>query len=340
MDCKPIALVSVVVPVYNEEASLPELIARIECVCAQLRADYELILVDDGSRDGSVELLAEAAERPGSRVTALILNRNYGQHAALLAGFAEARGDLIVTLDADLQNPPEEIPRLVAAAEEGYEVVGSVRARRHDSAFRRLASRLINRVMRSATGVRMSDYGCMLRAYRRPIVETILACQERSTFIPVLANLFARRTTEIEVRHEERRHSESKYGFLKLIGLMFDLLTCVSTAPLRLLSFIGAVVAGMGFALAFVLLTLRLVYGSEWGVNGVFPLFALLFIFVGMQFIGMGVMGEYIGRIYSEVRARPRYVVQEIVRGRRPVVVAKGPAGPRLAVEPVSVSQP
>jgi len=335
-----INLVSVVVPVLNEEASLPELLARIDAACTKLHADYEIIAVDDGSRDGSVALLVEAAERAGSRVTTVILNRNYGQHAALLAGFAETRGDLVVTLDADLQNPPEEIPRLVAAAEEGYEVVGSIRMRRQDSLFRKLASRLINRFMQRLTGVGMSDYGCMLRAYRSSIVETMLACEERSTFIPVLANMFARRTIEIEVRHDERRHSESKYGFLKLIRLMFDLLTCVSTAPLRLLSFIGVGVAGAGFALALALVVLRLIYGPEWGVNGVFPLFALLFVFIGMQFVGMGVMGEYIGRIYSDVRARPRYVVQEIVRQRKPDAVKRSAAVERVPADSVSMIRP
>jgi len=334
-----INLVSIVVPVFNEEASLPELLRRIEAVCVQLRAEYEIVLVDDGSRDRSVALLMEAAERPGSHVTAVILNRNYGQHSALLAGFAEARGDLVVTLDADLQNPPEEIPRLVAAAEMGYDVVGSIRIRRQDSLLRRLASRMINRVMQRLTGVGMRDYGCMLRAYTRSIVDTMLACEERSTFIPVLANMFARHTIEIEVRHDERQHSTSKYGFLKLVRLMFDLLTCVSTAPLRLLSFVGATVAGVGFLLGLGLLALRLVYGSEWGVNGVFPLFALLFIFIGMQFVGMGVMGEYIGRIYSDVRARPRYVVHEIVRQRKPALVRQDPVEERVSGDSVRVVQ-
>jgi undecaprenyl-phosphate 4-deoxy-4-formamido-L-arabinose transferase len=333
-----INLVSIVVPVFNEEASLPELLRRIEAVCVQLRAEYEIVLVDDGSRDRSVALLMEAAEWPGSRVTAVILNRNYGQHSALLAGFAESRGDLVVTLDADLQNPPENPapwspPRKWATTSWAASYPGG----RIPLPPPRI--RMINRVMQRLTGVDMHDYGCMLRAYHRSIVDTMLACEERSTFIPVLANMFARHTIEIEVRHDERQHSTSKYGFLKLVRLMFDLLTCVSTAPLRLLSFVGATVAGVGFLLGLGLLALRLVYGSEWGVNGVFPLFALLFIFIGMQFVGMGVMGEYIGRIYSDVRARPRYVVHEIVRQRKPALVRQDPVEERVSGDSVRVVQ-
>lgn len=317
MNQQPIGSVSVVVPVYNEEASLPQLLQRLEAVCAGLEISSEMIFIDDGSRDRSCELLTEAVERSSCAITAVILNRNYGQHCALMAGLSEARGDLIITLDADLQNPPEEIPRLIAAANDGADVVGTVRRDRRDSWFRKFASNVINRAVRRATGVSMRDYGCMLRAYRRPIVDAMLQCQERSTFIPILANMFARQTTEIEVRHFAREKGESKYGLLKLINLMFDLLTCMSVTPLRLMSMLGTVVAGLGFLFALVLVVLRLIYGSAWGVEGVFPLFAILFIFVGAQFIGLGLLGEYIGRIYNDVRSRPRYFVQSIVRAKR-----------------------
>jgi undecaprenyl-phosphate 4-deoxy-4-formamido-L-arabinose transferase len=153
----------------------------------------------------------------------------------------------------------------------------------------------------------------MLRAYRRHIVDTMLRCNERSTFIPMLANSFARHTTEIPVKHEQRAAGDSKYSLLKLINLQFDLLTAMTTGPLRLLTFIGMLIAGGGTLFAFLLLTLRLVKGAEWGVEGVFPLFALLFIFVGAQFMGVGLVGEYIGRIYYDVRARPRFIIEEII---------------------------
>jgi len=272
------------------------------------------VLVDDGSRDRSAEMLQSAAAEPGSKVVAVILNRNYGQHSAVMAGFECAKGDLMITLDADLQNPPEEIPNLVRAAAEGHDVVGTIRQNRQDTLFRKLASKTINRLVKRSTGQTMSDYGCMLRAYRRSIVDAMLQCEERSTFIPVLANTFARRTIELPVHHAEREHGESKYGLLKLINLMFDLVTCMTTAPLRLLSFAGLVIAAFGFLLALLILVLRFALGPGWAAQGVFTLFALLFIFIGAQFIGMGLLGEYIGRIYTDVRARPRYFIQAIRR--------------------------
>nr|WP_257621080.1 undecaprenyl-phosphate 4-deoxy-4-formamido-L-arabinose transferase [Aeromonas dhakensis] len=307
-------MVSVVIPVYNEEASLPVLLSRVTAACDQLSQDYEVILIDDGSHDGSTELISEAAAIDGSKLVGVLLNRNYGQHAAIMAGFETAKGDLVITLDADLQNPPEEIPRLVEAAMQGYDVVGTMRRNRQDSWFRKTASKLINKSVQKATGVHMSDYGCMLRAYRRHIIDAMLCCQERSTFIPILANSFARRTIELEVGHAERAHGESKYGLMHLINLMYDLVTCMTTTPLRLLSIVGSVVAGIGFVFSILLILMRLVMGADWAADGVFTLFAILFTFVGVQLLGMGLLGEYIGRMYTDVRARPRYFIHRIVR--------------------------
>ena len=244
----PIRCVSIVIPVYNEQDSLPELLRRTEAACQQLHHEYEIVLVDDGSRDNSAQILEDAANRECSPVVAVILNRNYGQHAAIMAGFEQCKGDVVITLDADLQNPPEEIPRLVAQAELGYDVVATVRNNRQDSALRRWPSKLINLAVQRSTGVAMSDYGCMLRAYRRTIVDAMLACRERSTFIPILANSFARHTTEILVIHAEREHGESKYSPMRLVNLMFDLITCMTTTPLRLLSIVGFAMAGPGRA--------------------------------------------------------------------------------------------
>lgn len=314
----PIQCVSIVIPVYNEEASLPELLRRTDSACRQLGRDYEIILIDDGSRDNSAELLEAAAAAPGSHVAAVILNRNYGQHAAIMAGFEQCRGELVITLDADLQNPPEEIPRLVEQAARGYDVVGSVRQNRQDSALRRWPSRLINLAVQRSTGVAMSDYGCMLRAYRRTIVQAMLACRERSTFIPILANSFARHTSEILVGHAEREHGESKYDFLRLINLMFDLVTCMTTTPLRLLSLGGGGMAVLGVLFGLLLLVLRLLFGAAWAGDGVFVLFAILFIFTGVQLIGMGLLGEYLGRMYQDVRARPRFFIERVVRAAAP----------------------
>ncbi len=314
MNNTDIKLVSVVIPVYNEEASLPALLSRVTAACDLLSQDYEVILIDDGSHDGSTELIRDAAAGEGSKLVGVLLNRNYGQHAAIMAGFETAKGDLVITLDADLQNPPEEIPRLVEAAMQGYDVVGTMRRNRQDSWFRKTASKLINKSVQKATGVHMSDYGCMLRAYRRHIIDAMLCCQERSTFIPILANSFARRTIELEVSHAERAHGESKYGLMHLINLMYDLVTCMTTTPLRLLSIVGSVVAGIGFTFSILLILMRLILGADWAADGVFTLFAILFTFVGVQLLGMGLLGEYIGRMYTDVRARPRYFIHQIVR--------------------------
>jgi undecaprenyl-phosphate 4-deoxy-4-formamido-L-arabinose transferase len=240
------------------------------------------------------------------------LNRNYGQHAAVFAGFEQSKGEIVITLDADLQNPPEEIPRLVDEMDRGVDVVGTVRENRMDSVFRRWASALINRVVRRTTGVMMHDYGCMLRAYRRSVVDAMLRCLERSTFIPILANSYAGSTSEILVTHDQREKGKSKYGLLKLISLLFDLLTSMSTFPLRLLSFMGAVISLCGICFGVLLMVLRFVYGAAWAAEGVFTLFAVLFVFIGAQFVGLGLLGEYIGRIYHDVRGRPRFLVREI----------------------------
>lgn len=158
----------------------------------------------------------------------------------------------------------------------------------------------------------MGDYGCMLRAYRRPIIDTMLRCHERSTFIPILANIFARRATEIPVHHAEREFGDSKYSFMRLINLMYDTVTCLTTTPLRLLSLLGSVIAIGGFSLSVLLIVLRTALGPQWAAEGVFMLFAVLFTFIGAQFIGMGLLGEYIGRIYNDVRARPAILFNKL----------------------------
>ena len=310
-------LISVVVPVFNEQENLHELIRRCTESCSRMRRPFELILVDDGSKDSSADIITDAAEQSGGTIVGVLLNRNYGQHAAVMAGFAEARGGIVVTLDADLQNPPEEIPRLVDAIEGGFDAVGSVRMPRCDSFFRRIASLVVNKVAQKATGVIMHDYGCMLRAYRRFVVDAMLQCHERSTFIPILANSFARKTTEIEVKHAARSDGSSKYSLWRLINLQFDLLTSMTTFPLRVLSVLGTVISMAGVGFGIFLLVMRLIYGPHWAAEGIFTLFDILFIFVGAQFIGMGLLGEYIGRIYRDVRARPRYFVHKVV-GRDP----------------------
>lgn len=308
--------ISIVIPVFNEEDNLNELIDRCLAACRPMGRPFELILVDDGSADTSRALITERADKE-PEVVGVFLNRNYGQHAAVFAGLGQSVGEIVITLDADLQNPPEEIPNLVREMDRGVDVVGTVRQHRQDSFFRRLASALVNRMVQRTTGVAMQDYGCMLRAYSRPIVAAMLQCRERSTFIPILANSFAAKTAEIPVVHAARERGESKYSLLKLISLQFDLLTSMSTFPLRMLSFLGAVISACGIGFGVLLMVLRFVYGAAWAAQGVFTLFAILFIFIGAQFVGLGLIGEYIGRIYHDVRGRPRFFVQEI-RGADP----------------------
>ena len=313
LDNYKVKYISVVVPVYNEEGCLQELIDRTLKACEDTKKKFEIILIDDGSEDGTLEILQAASEKHEDIVISCILNRNYGQHSAIMAGFSIVRGDLIITIDADLQNPPEEIPRLVEKAEEGYDVVGTIRQNRQDTIFRRYASKVVNKVAQKATGVNMKDYGCMLRAYRSNIVKAMLECRENSTFIPVLGNSFARYTCEIPVKHDERAVGDSKYSVWKLINLQFNLLTCMTTFPLRVLSIIGGFISGFGALLGIYILIMRYIMGETWAMQGVFTLFAILFFISGFQITALGIVGEYIGRIYTDVRARPRYFIEEIL---------------------------
>ena len=301
--------IDLVIPVYNEEASLPHLFERLQKDLETLAIPWRAILVDDGSRDRSWPLLAEMARRD-PRFTAIRLARNFGQHAAVFAGFSRCSADAVVTLDADLQNPPGEIPRLVAALDEGADVVGGWREQRHDSPFRRLASRMMNRLISRATGVELRDYGCMLRAYRIEVVRMMRESGEISSFIPALAHCFTDRVTEIPVAHAERLAGASRYSVFGLFGLLLDLLTGFSMFSLRALSAFGIGMAVLGITLGALIVGLRLALGSDWAAQGVFTLFAALFVFVGAQFVALGILGEYLGRVYDQVRQRPRYVVR------------------------------
>ncbi len=302
--------ISVVIPVYNEEENLPALLPRLLPVLDSTGRRYEVLFVDDGSRDGSLAILKAFAEAHAGTVRVLELARNFGQHPAILAAFQQSRGDVVVTLDADLQNPPEEIPKLLARIDEGHDVVGGVRRDRHDSFFRKAASRMVNRVTGAITGMKLSDYGCMLRAYSRDVVEEINACEENATFIPALAQSFARRPTEVDVEHAERAAGVSKYSLYRLVRLNFDLMTGFSVVPLQIFTLFGFVVAAGGIGFGIFLGIRRLIVGAE--VEGVFTLFAILFTVLGVVLAGLGIVGEYIGRIYQEVRRRPRFSIRRI----------------------------
>lgn len=303
--------VSVVIPVYNEEAGLDALFARLYPALDALGHGYEIIFVDDGSRDRSAAILSEQFARRPDVTRVVILDGNFGQHRALLAGFANVRGERVVTLDADLQNPPEDIGLLLAAMDAGHDYVGSIRRMRRDVLWRRAASRLLNRLRERTSRIKMTDQGCMMRAYSRRIVDAINQCRETNTFIPALAYTFALHPTEVVVGHEERFAGESKYSLYSLVRLNFDLMTGFSLMPLQVFSMIGMAIALLSGALFVLLGVRRLVIGPEEG--GLFTLFALLFFLVGIGLFGIGLLGEYVGRIYQEVRGRPRFLVRAVL---------------------------
>jgi undecaprenyl-phosphate 4-deoxy-4-formamido-L-arabinose transferase len=304
--------ISVVIPVYNEEAGLAKLFSRLYPALDALGFSNEVLFVNDGSRDRSAAMLAEQFRLRPDVTRVVLFNGNYGQHMAILAGFEATRGDIVITLDADLQNPPEEIGNLVAKIREGYDYVGSIRRERQDSAWRTYASRLMNRVRERITHIKMTDQGNMLRAYGRNVIDLINQCKEVNTFIPALAYTFSRNPTEIMVEHEERSAGESKYSFYSLVRLNFDLVTGFSLMPLQFFSMLGIGLSFVSAALFVLLLVRRFILGAE--VQGLFTLFAINFFLLGVILFGIGLVGEYVGRIYQQVRGRPRYVVQTILQ--------------------------
>jgi undecaprenyl-phosphate 4-deoxy-4-formamido-L-arabinose transferase len=302
---------SVVIPVYNEELNLPVLFTRLYPVLDALGRRYEVIFTNDGSHDRSIELLtAQHAARPD--VTRVIdFNANYGQHMAIMAAFERVRGDVIVTLDADLQNPPEEIPALLAKIDAGHDYVGGFRLNRQDSFFRKYASRVINLVREKTTSIEMTDQGCMLRAYSRAIVDAIVRSGAINTFIPALAYSFSGNPAEVGVKHEERHAGVSNYSFYQLVRLNFDLITGFSLAPLQYFTMFAGLSAAGSFVLVLVLAYRRLFLGAE--AEGIFTLFGILFFLLSVAMIGIGLIGEYVGRTYQVVRARQRYHVRKIL---------------------------
>lgn len=305
---------SVVIPVYNEEAGLANLYARLYPALDKLAErgiTYEIVFVNDGSRDRSAEILADQFRLRPDVTRAVLFNGNYGQHMAILAGFQASRGDIVVTLDADLQNPPEEIGALVDKMREGYDYVGSIRRKRQDAAWRTYLSKAMNRIREKITRIKITDQGNMLRAYGRNVINLINQCTEVNTFVPALAYTFARKPTEIVVEHEERSAGESKYSFYSLIRLNFDLMTGFSIMPLQLFSMMGMVLSGLSGGLVVLLLIRRFLLGAE--AEGLFTLFAIAFFMMGVILFGIGLLGEYVGRIYQQVQGRPRFVVQTIL---------------------------
>jgi len=302
---------SVVIPVYNEEAVLPTLFSRLYPALDALAIAYEVVFVNDGSKDRSVALLREQFQRRPHHTRVVLFHANFGQHSAVMAGLAYARGDYVVTLDADLQNPPEEIGKLVLKLDQGYDYVGTIRQQRQDSLWRRTFSKMINKVREWITPVRITDQGCMMRGYSRSVVAALNQTREVNTFIPALASIYAMNPVEVPIAHEERFAGRSKYSMYSLIRLNFDLITGFSVVPLQLFSMTGMLVA-LFSALAFLVLLVRRIFvGSE--AEGLFTLFSIVFLLIGVALFGIGLLGEYVGRIYAQVRERPRYIVEAVL---------------------------
>lgn len=304
--------ISVVIPIHNEQEVLETLYQRLTQVMDGIAKPYEIIFVNDGSKDNSAAILQEMHQRKPEQIRVINFNGNFGQHMAIMAGFEKVRGDIVVTMDADLQNPPEEIPKLIAAIEQGHDVVGGYRQDRQDSRWRLIVSRTHNMLrQRIAPQLKMKDEGCMLRAFRKNIVDSMAANGEASTFIPALALTYALNPTEVGVAHEPRAAGTSSYNFYKLIRYNFDLITNFSLVPLQIFTFIGMLVSLLSGVLVLDILFRRIFIGPE--AEGVFTLFAILFLLMGICLLGLGILGEYIGRIYQEVRRRPRFVIKDII---------------------------
>lgn len=301
---------SVVIPVYNEEAVLPDLFQKLLPVLNEISSHYEILLVDDGSSDHSFSIIESYADQD-SRIKAIRLARNFGQHAAISAGLHKSKGKIVVTMDADLQNPPAEIPKLIAAIHEGYDLVwGKFETRQHN-AFRRLGSNfakfVLKKIMRG-----MSSNISTFRAIDRKLVQRLDQLNENSRFLDGLLIWMGARSKLVSVEHRSREKGETKYSFFKLIRLWFDMVTSFSDFPLKFSTFTGIGFGFMGALAAAFYLIRKIFFGFE--VPGFATLIIAIFLFSGMQLFCLGMLGEYIGRIFVEAKNRPNYII-DVERG-------------------------
>lgn len=308
--------VSLVIPVYNEEDNVEPLHERLEGVLSRLGTEYEIIYVDDGSTDRTLSLL-EQAQQKNPNVTVLSLRRNFGQTAAFAAGFDFSRGDVVITMDGDLQNDPNDIPKLLELTKDN-DLVSGWRKNRKDPFFsRRLPSMMANWLISRVTGVKLHDYGCSLKAYRRDVIKNLKLYGEMHRFIPAVASWYGVRVAEVETTHHPRMRGKSKYGISRTIKVVLDLVTVkflqsFSTRPLQFFGPIGIAGGFIGFLILAYLSIDKLLFGSPIGGRPLLLLGALLII-VGVQFIGMGLLGEMIVRVYHETQRKPIYVIKKVI---------------------------
>lgn len=341
---------SVVIPIFNEQACLPELFKRLVPVLEGCGHPWEIVFADDGSKDASPALLAEfAAQHPG-RVRIIRFNRNYGQHAAIIAGMKLAQGDIVMTLDADLQNPPEEIPKVLEPFNHGADVVGTWRVGRQDVLLRKIASSCARWLVRRVTGLQIADQGCMMRAYGRRVVQAMCAARVNRPYIPALALLYAGNPVEVPIAHAERSAGESKYTLRSLVRLLWNLVTTLAVNPLRPFTYIGGLVCAASLLAGtywMVRHTYSLVtdphrYGIDSEASNIFwleVLFAAVLCLTGVLMIGIGLIGEVIVRMDVQSADRPPYVIESIVGSAPPPGFCHTPALAASAVQPAVAAE-
>lgn len=313
--------ISIVIPLYNEEESIPHLYPAIDAAIANCGQPTEVIIVDDGSKDRSFALLREIALKD-PRFTVVRLRRNSGQTAAFQAGFDLARGEVVITMDADLQNDPMDIPLLMAKVDEGYDIVSGWRKDRQDRYWdRKLPSMLANRLISNVTDVRLHDYGCSLKAYRRDVLQHVRLYGELHRFIPALASQVGGTVTEVPVNHRARQFGRSKYGISRTVRVMLDLVTVwflgtFSTRPIHVFGTLGIMSMATGMLFGLYLSFVKLFMGQDIGGRPLL-LLAVLLVVIGVQLVTMGLLGEMITRTYYESQGKSIYIVREIVSGRK-----------------------
>ena len=336
----PVLDLTVIIPIYNEAGALSQLHAELIAVLSDLDLQYEILAVDDGSQDESIQVL-QSLQEDIPQLKIICLRRNFGQTAAFAAGFDLAQGAVVVTIDADGQNDPADIPRLLAKMEEGYDIVSGWRTERKEPFLtRRLPSIMANRVISQATDIRLHDYGCSLKAYRLDVVKNVHLYGELHRFIPALAGRFGVRVAEIPVRDRARRHGQSKYGLSRTIRVILDLLTVTflvsyGARPMQLFGLLGLASGGLGVILSLYLASLKLIHGYRYQI-GDRPLLmlAVVLVIIGVQFLMMGLLGEMVIRTYHEVQDKPVYYIRCVeVRGLDPRSELKPTVSPASEAE-------
>jgi glycosyltransferase involved in cell wall biosynthesis len=326
-------LLSVVIPLLNEEENIPLLYEELKTVLLSMDEDHEIVFVDDGSKDGSLRILQDL-QRRDEKVVVVSFRKNFGQTAAMAAGFDYARGEVIITMDADLQNDPHDIPRLLEQIRAGNDVVTGWRFDRKDTYInRRLPSIIANKLISFTTGVNLHDYGCTLKAFHRDVIKNVRLYGEMHRFIPAIASGMGIDFTEVKVNHRPRRFGTSKYGISRTIRVILDLLTVkfllsYATRPIQVFGFMGVISGGLGFLIALIMTFQRQFFGVPLSDRPLLFL-AILLIFIGFQFVSLGLIAELQARTYHESQNKAVYYVRSVYRAEEPQTSAKDSDGPR-----------